>query len=178
MKRTLDTALPAILLAGAALIAGCGGGSNSDYGDSDETAANTQSSWLAQQAPQNVVDVASAKKDAGEGDRIAVRGVIGGRLDAISKESAVFVIMDPSIPSCADNPEDACRTPWDYCCETPETIAANSATVQIVGAGDGASIRGAGLSELDEVIVEGAVGPRPSGDVLVIRADSVYRVPG
>ena len=52
------------------------------------------------------VGVAEAKASAREGDRVAVRGVIGGRRDALSKDAGVFVMMDASIPSCADEEGD------------------------------------------------------------------------
>jgi hypothetical protein len=86
--------------------------------------------------------------------------------------------MDLAIPSCADNPDDSCPVPWDYCCETPETITANAATVQIVDA-DGQPISGDptahGLAPLDEIMVVGTVGPRPNESVLTIRATGIYR---
>ena len=98
----------------------------------------------------------------------------------MSAESAVLTIMDTSIPHCADNPDDKCATPWDYCCVPKDQIAAHSATVQIVGA-DGSSAginpRAAGLSELDIIIVEGVVGPRPNEQVLTVRASGIYQMP-
>lgn len=169
------------LFTGALTLGGCNDASNTNDQSSatDADGAHTHAAWLVHEAPQGAVDVAAAKQSAAEGDRIVVRGVIGGRRDAISAESPVFIIMDPAVPSCADNPDDACRTPWDYCCETPQTIAAGSATVQIVDdSADAGNIRESGLSELDEVIVEGVVGPRPEDDVLVIRARRVYRSAG
>src|SRR5690606_34806163 len=78
--------------------------------------------WLLTSAPDAPVDVGAAKQSASEGDTIALRGRIGGRSDPMSADSAVFVVMDPAIPSCADNPGDTCATPWDYCCEPQEVI--------------------------------------------------------
>jgi len=162
--------------AGAALLLGACGGEGGEGGDSAQ--APGAPAWLADEAPANAMNVATAKVSATEGDRVTVRGRIGGRSDALSAEAPVFVMVDPAISSCAENPEDGCATPWDYCCETPDTIAANSATVQVLGAVDAAALRQAGLKELDEVIVEGVVGPRPSEDVLVIQADRLTRVGG
>ena len=89
--------------------------------------------------------------------------------------------MDLSIPHCGENPDDACRMPWDYCCETPETIAANSATIQIVdadGQSNSISPMAHGFAALDEVIVIGVVAPRPAPEVLTIRATGLFRVGG
>ncbi len=88
--------------------------------------------------------------------------------------------MDPALPSCRER-GDGCRKPWDYCCETPETIAANSATVQLVD--DGRDPRAIdlgthGFEPLDEVVVVGTVGPRPNEAMLVINAEKIHRVTG
>jgi len=175
MRAAAAATVIAALAVSTLLLAGCGQ-AEGDEEQASANAARADASWLVEAAPANAVDVSGVKRQAAEGDRVVVRGVIGGRRDAISEESPVFVIMDPAIPSCADDPGDACATPWDYCCETPQVIAANSATVQVIGAD--ATPRAAGLEELDEVIVEGVIGPRPSGDVLVIRAERVHRVEG
>ncbi len=128
--------------------------------------------------PDNVVDVAAAKGSAKVGDSIALRGKIGGRPSPMSEGVATFVMMDPAIPSCADNAEDGCPTPWDYCCETPESIMNNSATVQVVGA-DGTALKTdlkkAGLAPLDEVIVVGTVAEKSAEGVLVVKATGVFK---
>ncbi len=136
--------------------------------------------WLLVSEPASVLSVDEAKATAKEGDRIVLRGRIGGRKEPMSAESPVLTMMDTSIPHCADNPDDKCATPWDYCCVPKEQIATHSATVQITGA-DGSSAgidpKAAGLSELDVIVVEGVVGPRPSEQVLTIRASGIFRMP-
>lgn len=164
----------AATLACLLLIAGCGE-SSSGAGPA-ETAE-----WLIADEPAGALTVARAKSDASEGDTITVRGRVGGRVDPISRESPLFTIVDLEIPHCGEIKGDACPTPWDYCCEPGETMKKHSATVLIVGddnhpiTGDPAS---AGLKPLDEVVVVGVVGARPSGDVLLIRARAVHRVGG
>ncbi|MFP3422727.1 hypothetical protein R0K19_25495, partial [Bacillus sp. SIMBA_161] len=76
------------------------------------------------------------------GEPITLRARIGGRATPISDDSGVFTVMDLSVPHCGQLADDGCPTPWDYCCEDPDTIKANAATVQIVDtAGDAASVR-------------------------------------
>lgn len=137
--------------------------------------------WLLTSAPENAVDVGEAKQSATDGDEVALRGRIGGRADPMSKDSAMFVMMDTGVPSCAEIEGDACPTPWDYCCEPSESITANNATVQLVGA-DGAplaiDLRQHGLEPLDEVIVVGRVAPRPNEQTLVVQATGLYRAGG
>lgn len=146
-----------------------------------QSAGGSSPTWLVAEAPPGAVNVASLKASAKEGDQVVLRGRIGGRSDPISKGSAVFVVMDPGVPSCADSPDDHCPTPWDYCCEPPESIMANSATVQIVNeSGEPIvfDLAGLGFKPLDTVVVTGTVGPRPSDNVLTIRATHVHRVGG
>ena len=127
--------------------------------------------WVLTGEPAGAVGVAEVKASAQEGDTVVLRGRIGGRRDPMGEGSAVFTVMDLGLPHCGENPEDKCATPWDYCCEKPETIRANAATVQAPAAADGAGFR-----PLDEVVVVGTVGPRPNPDVLTVVASGVYRV--
>ena len=158
----------ALLLIGFALM-GCG--------QAGETTA-PPASWLLTEAPAGAQGVAAVKAKAKEGDRVTVRGKIGGRLEPLSPDSGLFVMMDPAVPSCTDNSNDACPTPWDYCCEPPETIAATAATVQVRDAnGDSVTFSEGQLKNLDEVIVVGTVAPRPNADTLVVLAEGVYGTP-
>lgn len=137
--------------------------------------------WVLTSMPDGAVPVGQLKADAKEGDRVVLRGRIGGRSDPMTSGSAVFLVMDPAIPSCADEPGDNCPTPWDYCCEPKESLAANNATVMVVspaGQAVDTDMRLAGFAPLDEVVVVGVVGPRPSPEVLTVRAEGVYRVGG
>lgn len=143
-------------------------------------ASASNPAWMLTSAPAAAQSVLEAKVTAKEGDIIVVRGRIGGRKDAMSAASPVLTIMDVSIPHCAENPEDKCATPWDYCCVPKEQITAHSATVQIVGPEGSAATadpKAAGLAELDEIVIEGIVGPRPSDQVLTIKATGIYRMP-
>lgn len=139
--------------------------------------AETQSAWKLDALPEGAVAVAQAKTSAKEGDPITLIGRIGGRSQPITASSGLFVIMDPSLPSCADNPEDQCATPWDYCCETPETITANAATVQLRDAeGNPITFAEDELQPLTRVAVTGTVAPRPNSDTLVVYATGVHVV--
>ncbi len=133
-------------------------------------------SWLLTSAPAGDISITQAKSDAAEGDQVVIRGRIGGRSEPISDQSPVFTIVDLDLEYCGQSNDDACGTPWDYCCETPGTIATHSATVQVVG--DSIGLSSAGLEPLDEVVLIGTVGPRPDDQVLTIRATGVYRVGG
>ena len=76
-----------------------------------------------------------------------------------------------------DNPDDKCTTPWNYCCETPETIAKHSAMIQVVDAAGnplGVGLKGAnGLKELSDVVVQGTV-KEAKDKILIINATGFY----
>jgi hypothetical protein len=172
-----------VVISALALLAGCG--SDSDYSSTTDggngASGDASPAWLLAARPADAVPVSRAKQSAAEGDVVAVHGRIGGRRDPMSTDVAVFVIMDPAIPSCAEKAHDSCPTPWDYCCETPESKMANSATVQLVdaaGAPLAIDLATFGTKPLDEIIVVGMVGPRPTADVLTIRATGFHRMGG
>ncbi|MHC4776225.1 MAG: hypothetical protein ACYTBR_13305, partial [Planctomycetota bacterium] len=112
--------LAPLLLSLTTALAGCGGSSTPDDDASAQT-GSVATSWLLADMPAGAVPVVQAKQTAREGDQVVVRGRIGGRSDPMSRDVAVFVMMDPVLPSCRDR-GGPCKKPWDYCCETPETI--------------------------------------------------------
>ena len=161
-------------------VSGCGKG---DPEGSSSSAAKVAANapWVLQAEPGGAQGVAAAKQAAVEGDKITLRGKIGGRKDPLSKDSAVFVMMDSAIPSCADNPDDKCKTPWDYCCETPDLITANNASVMLVdheGSARPIDLTEYGFLPLDEVVVVGTVRPRPTDAVLAIDATGIFKIKG
>jgi hypothetical protein len=82
-------------------------------------------------APADAKPVSEARADAKAGDDITVSGYIGGRVEPFTAGRAIFTLADTEkAPACADE----CKTPWDACCTSGDTIAANSATVQVVDA--------------------------------------------
>lgn len=172
----------------ATLPAGCGNDVEESAGtgstlNNDASGSVARPAWLLTSAPaESDRTVAEVKASpAAEGERIVIRGRIGGNVKPIAEDVAVFHIVDPSLKACSDNPGDMCATPWDYCCETPESMQANTATIQVVNAAgevEEVDIRTLGLAPLDEVIVVGTVGPRPNAAVLDVRAEGIYRVTG
>ena len=144
----------------------------------NDTSQTATPAWVLTTAPAEARSITEAKADAEPGEAVVLRGRIGGRSEPMSTGSPVFTLVDLQLQHCGQNPDDACPTPWDYCCETPDTITANAATVQIVDA-DGNAIEGSpadqGFAPLDEVIVVGTVAPRPDARVLTVLATGVYR---
>jgi len=168
-RRTVSAALVAASLFTAAC--------SEQQPEAQTSTASTRPAWLLVAAPEGAQSVNDVKATAAEGDRIVLRGRIGGRAEPITEGSPVFTIVDLSLPYCGQEAEDGCPVPWDYCCESPETIASNSATVQVVdeaGRPITHDLYRQGLNPLDEVVVIGDVAPRPSENVLTVRATGVY----
>ncbi len=183
MNVRIVSIIVAVSVAAVVSLAGCSKSESESSSASSATSAphGAPATWVLVAMPEGAVDVAAAKTTAKEGDHVVLRGRIGGRKDPMSKDAAVFVVMDPAVPSCADGMPDHCDTPWDYCCETPDTIAENNATVQVVDASGKAipaGIATGGFSPLDTVVIVGTVGPRPNDTVLTIKATGLYKVGG
>jgi hypothetical protein len=173
-------AVVSLLVVAGALVA-CEKKPNGGGGSASAPGTPQKASWRLTSMPADAVEIAGAKSSAKAGDQIALHGRIGGRKDPMSKDSAIFVMMDAGVPSCADAEGDTCETPWDYCCETPDMLAANNATVQLVDdSGNPLEIdlSSYGFEPLDEVVVVGTVAPRPTEQVLTIKASGLYRVGG
>ncbi len=184
MKTSLTRAMIAV---GAAVLTGVAACERSSQppaaqgGSSTTQPAILPATLFLAAEPEGVQGVHDAKGAAKQGDRVVVRGRIGGGDEPFIAERAVFTIVDPGVKSCKDMGEDHCATPWDYCCETPESLVANSATIQVVGA-DGkplkTGLRGVrGLDPLAEVSIVGTVAQRDEEGTFVVNAEGVWIKP-
>ncbi len=122
--------------------------------------------------------VEDARKTAKTGAPITIRGTIGGGVEPFVTERAVFTIIGKGLKSCADMDKDHCKTPWDYCCETKEDIAAHAATIQVVDpAGQvlRVGVKHGDVKELADIIVEGTVATA-NDKTLIVNATKMWVV--
>ena len=128
--------------------------------------------------PKDAKPVREAKSKAKAGEKITIVGRVGGRADPFVKGRAMFLIADPSLKACNELPGDKCTKPWDFCCESPETMKACLATVQIVNK-DGkllkVSAEGAGgLKPLSKVTVVGVVREVSNDGAFIVDAEGIF----
>ncbi|HVU64221.1 MAG TPA: hypothetical protein VHC70_09605 [Phycisphaerales bacterium] len=132
-------------------------------------------------APADSKDVKDAKASAKQGEKIVLTGRIGGSEEPFVDGRAMFTLVDLRLKYCGqDDKDDHCKTPWDYCCEPADALAANSATIQVVGA-DGKPLRTSlngvqGLKPLAKVTVTGTVADVAQGN-LIVRAEGIHVLP-
>lgn len=141
--------------------------------------AGLPAGMLLDKAPENAPDVVDAKKGLKKGDRIVLKGRIGGSKDPFVKERAVFTLVGRGIKACNEIPGDNCPVPWDYCCIPRKDITLHSVTVQIVddkGMPLRTDIRGRWeIKELSELVVVGTVA-EVRGDAMVVNATGLHVV--
>jgi hypothetical protein len=132
----------------------------------------------AKAAPSGARGVAEIKADATATGEVVVKGRLGGRVDPFVQGAAVFLLTDLKVKHCGELHGDACKTPWDYCCEPKESLAASRATIQIVDANGKpflVNLKGQhGLDPLAILTIAGDVTSRDAGGTIVINARSIY----
>ncbi|MEK7485482.1 MAG: hypothetical protein AABZ60_14245 [Planctomycetota bacterium] len=120
--------------------------------------------------------VLEARKEGKVGEKITITGFLGGREEPFTSNRATFLLADISLPPCTDG----CKAPWDACCETPETIAKNVATIQVAdekGNPLKCDIKNqGGLKPMSTITIEGIVSQKDD-QVLVINAQHIYVKP-
>jgi hypothetical protein len=171
----MRTLLALTLASAAALLISCG---NSQPPTTTPPAAILPAGLFISAEPADALPVVAAKQSAREGERIIIRGRIGGTRDPFVAGRAIMTIVDPALPTCDEKAEDDCPTPWDYCCETRADIVANAATVQVSSESGGplrADLKGAsGLMPGDHITIVGTVGATTSPTAFLIHAESIY----
>lgn len=167
--KTMKTPLVASLVPLAALLLhAC---SRSDRTDAP-AAAPELLRFMATEDPGPALSVTAARQQV-PGEPVLVVGRIAHVVGGV----AAFTLMDQELPYCgeADSTDD-CRTPWDYCCETPATRREKSLLVE-VRAADGRPIATPALPDmrlLDLVKVRGRI-TIDQHDNQVLVADALYR---
>jgi hypothetical protein len=157
----------------AGLLAGCNRTTPTPVasGPSTEGAAY----WLEAEPP-GAVGIKQARADAADQEEVTLVGRIGGETNPWVEGQAAFLLVDGALKPCNERQDDACPTPWDYCCDLAE-LREHKAMVKVVDAGGQTIAVDArkllGLKELQTVVVHGQARRDEAGNLTVL-ADGVY----
>jgi len=133
---------------------------------------------IATSAMPGALDVAKARELAKDGEPIVVKGRVGGQKAPLAPNRAIATLADLSLPTCDKSPMATCETPWDYCCDPSEKVAANTLTVQVVGP-DGTPIKAGlsgfgGIAPMKELVVSGIARRASGSNSLLVQANRIY----
>ena len=136
----------------------------------------TRSSWPKRRPIRTPIP--ALKKSARKATRWSCVWSSAGANGRFVDNRAIMTVVEGAMPNQCLSPDDACTTPWDYCCESPEALKENLAAVQINDA-EGRPLEvdleaSPRLKPLATLVVRGTVGPRPDAQTLVINASGIY----
>lgn len=161
-----------LVLAAVASVVGCG--------SSSTTTANKPSAqgaaYRLSQEPSDAKGVKEVRESAEDGQPVVVEGRIGGDTNPWVAGQAAFLVVDKSLKPCNEKDDDACETPWDYCCDT-DVLPQSKAMVKILDengkplATDARELLG--VKELQTVVVRGKAKRDEAGNLTVL-ADGVF----
>ena len=164
----------ALLMLIAAVTAGCA--RREKESDVDDQVNAVGHKYLIEEEPAEAQGVAQAIQGDDETE-VTVVGRIGGESNPWVEDLAAFTIVDPSLKACSDIPGDMCEQPWDYCCETTDTMKTHSVTVKF------ADEKGTvvpvdarklfGVEPLQTVVIKGKLQKDKSGKTAVV-AEKMY----
>ena len=163
------SAVVACALALAIALAGCSKGDKNKGGSAPLPKSGLPDSYLLATKPSGAKGAAEVRKTAKTGDQVVVTGVVGGRKTPFVTGVAAFTIVDESAKKCT---ADECDTPWDFCCETPENLAAGSVTIEFRDK-SGAPLKTPaqgfhGLDHMKTVVVTGEAKRDDANNVVVV----------
>lgn len=178
MKTLLNPALLALALSASMLGAALTVKAQTKQADAKIDPALPKGLFLASPpASGPALSPPEAKKSVKVGDTITLAGRVGGSKSPFVAGRSMLTLMGDALPACSDNPDDHCKMPWDYCCETKADIVKHSATVQVVderGKVLRIDLKGQnGITELSDLTVVGKVA-QVGDKVLVVNATGIY----
>jgi hypothetical protein len=131
--------------------------------------------YLLEKEPKNPRQVNAIRDKAKDGEDVFVTGRIGGQENPWIKDVAVFSIVDTSLKSCDQNPDETCPTPWDYCCEAD--VAKSTLLIKFTDETGKLIKQDArellGVKELQTVVVQGKV-KRDKNNNVSLMASKIY----
>ncbi|MFT4511588.1 MAG: hypothetical protein ACI89X_000634 [Planctomycetota bacterium] len=155
------------------LLAACGAKKPEKAGTPSDVPPTGASALTLAADPGAAISVLQAKK-AGPKKNV----IVEGRVYDLTKDWAIMKVMEVSMDYCGEvNKEEKCPTPWDYCCDNPDDIAANSLLVMAVD-DEGETLQMPampGMRLVDKVKITGELIKDEHGNFVLI-AKGIFRV--
>jgi hypothetical protein len=173
MLSTYRITIVTLATVAAGIIAGCGASppQTTTAAPSEEGAAYRLAS-----EPAGAKGVRHVRADAKDDEEITVVGRIGGDTSPWIEGQAAFLVVDTALKPCNEKDDDACPTPWDYCCDS-DLLPEHKAMIKVVDANGKTVATDArkllGLKELQTVVVHGRAKRDETGNLTVL-ADGVF----
>lgn len=127
-------------------------------------------------APTGAMGVKAAKEESKDGDEIIIQGRVGGDVSPWIEGQSAFLVVDETLKPCNEKGDDACETPWDYCCDS-DVLPQNKLLVKLVDANGKTLPTDArkllNIKELQTVVVRGKAKRDDAGNLTVL-ADGVH----
>lgn len=168
MINVSKSATALLLAVPLALLGGCGTSAppTTASGASAEGAA-----YLLASEPATAKGVKDVRADTNDADEVTLVGRIGGDTSPWINGQAAFLIVDNSLKPCNEKDDDACPTPWDYCCDA-DALPTCKAMVKVVDPSGKTVATDArkllGLKELQTVVVRGKAKRDEAGNLTVL----------
>lgn len=163
-----------MLLVGLVGAVGCGNEPKAAMpaaGAGNPMASTSNLKYVLMAEPPGAQNIVNLRKSAKDGEDVVVVGRIGGSEQPWVEGRAAFSIVDLSLKPCNEKDDDACKTPWDYCCDTdqlPKSMVAIK-FVESDGKTVGADARQLlGVKELQTVVVKGKAKRDEAGNLTVL----------
>jgi hypothetical protein len=165
--------LTACLVAAPFVFVGCG---TSPAPEAASGPSAEGQAFVLDAEPAAAKGVKDARADAKDGDEVTVVGRIGGDTNPWIEGQAAFLVVDNALKPCNEREDDACESPWDYCCDA-DALPTHKAMVKIVDS-EGKTVatdarKLLGLKELQTVVVHGKAKRDEAGNLTVL-ADGIY----
>lgn len=155
------------------LVTACGGDAAPVVGEAASTGPDAGAVFALADDPGEALTVVEAKAK-GPSDAVLV---VQGRVQDVTKGFGIVKLMDTALKYCGEVHAEGCKTPWDYCCDTPEAHREHELLVEFRGA-DGMPVETSGLPRtrlLDLLKVRGKM-TQDEHDNLVFVADGLWQV--
>lgn len=146
----------------------------------ESTAASTSpfDQYYQDLAAENAQHISTVFADPTPGKEVVIQGEIMGKTEPFIDSRAMVMLGDPTkITPCNRNGCE-CTTPWDNCCEDPQTLKKSVTTIQFLDNAGKVIKHGLkgykGIKELSFLTVKGTIAEGSNTDNLLINAQAFH----